>query len=74
MNRPQHAAAPMANRTPAGSSAGPPPNGSNSNNPTTAQPTQTKSIGRRDDSIATVNGPVNSMATAMPKGIVRRAM
>ncbi|MNS89263.1 hypothetical protein D3C72_1232700 [compost metagenome] len=74
MYRPQQAAAPIAYSTPTGSSAGPPPIGSNNSSPTAAQPTQRKSIGRRDDSIATVNGPVNSMATAMPNGIVRKAM
>ncbi len=74
MYRAQQAAAPSAYSTPTASSAGPPANGSNSSSPATAQPTHRKSTGRREDNIATVSGPVNSMATAMPNGIVRSAM
>ncbi|MCY1246324.1 hypothetical protein D9M72_595500 [compost metagenome] len=74
MYRPQHAAAPSAYNTPAGSNDCAPPSGSNSASPTTVQPTQTKSITRREDHIATASGPVNSMATAMPNGMVRMAM
>ncbi|MNV32834.1 hypothetical protein D3C71_1241840 [compost metagenome] len=74
MYRPQHAAAPSAYITPTGSSDCAPPSGSSSASPITVQPTQTKSITRRDDHIATASGPVNSMATAMPNGMVRMAM
>jgi|GEM_PF-7082835 len=70
----QHTAAPSANITPTGSSGSPWPRGSSSNSPTSAQPTHTKSTGRREDHIATANGPQNSIATAMPNGIVRSAM
>ncbi len=70
----QQAAAPSAYSTPATSSAGPPPSGSNSSSPASAQPTHRKSIARREENIATASGPMNSMATAMPNGIVRSAM
>lgn len=36
--------------------------------PTTASPIHTKSSARRDSSTASTNGPVNSMAIAMPIG------
>ncbi|MNT02803.1 hypothetical protein D3C72_1373120 [compost metagenome] len=48
------------------------PSGSSNSRPVTAQPIQRKSMARREDSTATVSGPVNSMAMASPSGTVRR--
>ncbi len=39
-----------------------------------ASATHTKSTARRDERMAMVSGPENSMATATPKGMVRSAM
>ena len=45
--------------------------GSSKPSPTTANASQRKSIGLRDENMATANGPENSMATANPNGMVR---
>ena len=47
--------------------------GNSISRPATVQPIQTKSMGRRDANSATDSGPQNSMATAMPNGIVSSA-
>ncbi|MNT43264.1 hypothetical protein D3C72_1797250 [compost metagenome] len=71
----QQTAAPRANSTPVGSRLLTSwPSGSSSASPATARATQTKSSGRREASRATASGPENSIATAMPNGIVRKAM
>ena len=67
----QHTAAPSAKATPVGSSwVTSCPSGSSSPSPSTARATHTKSMGLRDDHMATASGPLNSMATATPNGMV----
>ena len=72
MYRPQNTAAPRAHNTPCGSRFDTPwPSGNNTASPAAASASHTKSNARREQKIATASGPLNSMATATPKGIVR---
>ena len=47
--------------------------GKSSTSPPTAIATHRKSMARRDCTRATVSGPMNSIATATPRGMVRKA-
>ncbi len=64
----QPAPAASASATPIGSSSVPMLGVSNTS-PATASAIHANSISRRDVMTATVNGPTNSIATAMPSGI-----